>query len=67
MGLNYEELDFTSTTIGDLLLRRRRMIQFGDLDIYEVKLGEEYLGPIPKFRSAAEVRIEFTRRCSLSP
>jgi spermidine synthase len=43
MSINFEEIDFCSTSIGDLLLRRRRMIQLGDLDIYEVKLGEEFL------------------------
>jgi len=43
MSLRYEELDFRPTPIGDLMLRRRRMIQFGDLDIYEVKLGEDFL------------------------
>ncbi len=39
----YEELDFRSTPIGDLMLRRRRSIQLGGLDIYEVKLGEYFL------------------------
>ena len=43
MSLNYEELDFRQTPLGDLMLRRRRMFQFGDLDIYEVKLGEYFL------------------------
>ncbi len=43
MGLNFEELDFRSTPIGDLMLRRRRMPQFGERDIYEVKLGEHFL------------------------
>jgi spermidine synthase len=43
MSLNYEELDFRPTPIGDLMLRRRRMVQFGDRDIYEVKLGEDFL------------------------
>jgi spermidine synthase len=43
MSLNFEELDFRSTPIGDLMLRRRRMVQFGDTDIYEVKLGEDFL------------------------
>ncbi len=43
MSLNFKELDFQSTPIGDLLLRRRRMPQFPDLDIYEIKLGEEFL------------------------
>jgi spermidine synthase len=43
MSLMYEELDFRSTPIGDLMLRRRRLIQLGGLDIYEVKLGEDFL------------------------
>jgi spermidine synthase len=43
MSLNFEELDFRSTPIGDLMLRRRKLIQLGGLDIYEVKLGEDFL------------------------
>lgn len=43
MSASYEELDFRPTPLGDLMLRRRRMPQFGDLDIYEVKLGETFL------------------------
>ncbi|MEE9367729.1 MAG: hypothetical protein V3V05_02580 [Pontiella sp.] len=43
MSIFYEELDFRPTPIGDLMLRRRRMPQFGDTDIYEVKLGEDFL------------------------
>ena len=43
MSLMYEELDFRPTPIGDLMLRRRRSIQLGGLDIYEVKLGEHFL------------------------
>ncbi len=43
MNLLYEELDFRPTPIGDLMLRRRRMPQFGDTDIYEVKLAEDFL------------------------
>ncbi len=43
MSFFYEELDFRPTSIGDLMLRRRRMPQFGDRDIYEVKLGENFL------------------------
>jgi spermidine synthase len=43
MSLNYEELDFRKTPIGDLMLRRRRLIQLKGLDIYEVKLGEDFL------------------------
>ena len=43
MSWNYEELDFRPTPIGELMLRRRRMPELGDTDIYEVKLGEEFL------------------------
>ena len=43
MNSNYEELDFRPTPIGDLMLRRRRMPQFGERDIYEVKLGDDFL------------------------
>jgi len=43
MSFFYEELDFRPTPIGDLMLRRRRMPQFGDRDIYEVKLAEDFL------------------------
>ncbi|WP_372807824.1 spermidine synthase [Pontiella sp.] len=43
MGFLYEQLDFQRTPIGDLMLRRRRMPLFGDTDIYEVKLGEDFL------------------------
>lgn len=43
MSLNYEELDFRQTPLGDLMLRRRRMLQLGGREIYEVKLGEYFL------------------------
>lgn len=43
MGLNYEELDFRQTPLGDLMLRRRRLLQLGGLTIYEIKLGEYFL------------------------
>jgi spermidine synthase len=43
MSLRYEELDSRPTSLGELMLRRRRMSQFGELDIYEIKLGEAFL------------------------
>ncbi len=43
MSLNYEEIDFQQTPLGDLMLRRRRMLQLGGRDVYEVKLGEYFL------------------------
>ena len=43
MSLNYEELDFRKTPLGDLMLRRRRMFEFPGLDIHEVEPGEDFL------------------------
>ncbi len=39
----FEELDFRSTPLGDLILRRRRMVMLDDLIVYEVLLGNGYL------------------------
>ena len=38
----FEELDFQPTPMGDLMLRRRTDVELG-VDIFEVKLGEEFL------------------------
>ena len=43
MSLDFEELDFRPTPIGDLVLRRRRIPLLRDRDIYEVKLGDDFL------------------------
>lgn len=43
MGLNIEELDYRQTPIGELILRRRRLLQLGGLEVYEVKLGDYFL------------------------
>ncbi len=43
MSLFFEELAFCPTPIGDVSLRRRRIPSMGDLDIYEVKLGDDFL------------------------
>ncbi len=43
MSRSFEELDFRPTALGDLTLRRRRLPQLEDREIYEVKLGEEFL------------------------
>jgi spermidine synthase len=42
MSAYFEELDFRPTPIGVLSLRRRRQLSSG-LDIYEIKLGDEFL------------------------
>jgi spermidine synthase len=43
MSLEFEELDFQTTSIGDISLRRRRDPQLRDQLIFEVKLGDEFL------------------------
>lgn len=43
MSLMFEEIDNQATPIGDISLRRRRLPALGDRDVYEVKLGEEFL------------------------
>ena len=42
MSLNFEELDYRLTAIGWLILRRRRELSLG-VDIFEIKLGDEFL------------------------
>jgi len=43
MNRDFEELDYQKTPLGELILRRRRMLSLGGLEIYEVKLGDEFL------------------------
>jgi len=42
MSLYFEELDFRPTPMGVLSLRRRRLPST-DIDVFEIKLGDEYL------------------------
>ena len=42
MSVYFEELDFRPTPMGMLSLRRRRQLTSG-LDVYEIKLGDEFL------------------------
>ncbi|MDO9060144.1 MAG: spermidine synthase [Bradyrhizobium sp.] len=42
MSVNFEELDFRPTPMGVLSLRRRRL-PGAETDVYEIKLGDEYL------------------------
>lgn len=42
MSLYFEELDYRPTPIGALSLRRRRNLSL-DVDVFEIKLGDEYL------------------------
>ena len=43
MSLLFEEIDSQASPLGEISLRRRRIPAFGERDIYEVKLGEEFL------------------------
>ncbi len=43
MKPSFEELDYQKTLMGDLILQRRTMLSLKGRDVYEVKLGEEYL------------------------
>lgn len=43
MSLPYQEIDFRSTVMGDLILRRRRIAMLDGLEVLEVKLGEGFL------------------------
>ena len=49
MSLYFEELDFRPTPIGALSLRRRRELSLG-VDVFEIKLGDEYLMSSPAGR-----------------
>jgi spermidine synthase len=42
MSLYFEELDYRPTPIGTLSLRRRRELSLG-VDVFEIKLGDEFL------------------------
>lgn len=43
MSRDFEELDYQKTALGDLILRRRRMLSLGGIEVYEVKLGDAFL------------------------
>ncbi len=43
MSVNFQELDFQETPLGALSLRRRRIISLGELDVFEVQLGDAFL------------------------
>lgn len=43
MAKFFEELDYRQTPLGELSLRRKRVAMLGDLEVYEVMLGEAFL------------------------
>lgn len=43
MSANFEELDFRQTRLGDLILRRRRILSLDGVEVFEIKLGDSFL------------------------
>ena len=43
MSENFEELDFQQTEMGELSLRRRRILSLGGVEVFEIKLGDKFL------------------------
>ncbi len=43
MSRDFEELDFRETPLGELSLRRRRILSLGGQEVHEVKLGDAFL------------------------
>jgi len=41
--VNFEELDYRQTDLGELILRRRRALEADGRVIFEVKLNDEYI------------------------
>ena len=54
MSVYFEELDFRPTPMGALSLRRRRQLSSG-IDVYEIKLGDEFL--MSSMFTAAEIAL----------
>ena len=43
MSVFFEELDYQQTALGELILRRRRALEMGGREVFEVKLNEDFL------------------------
>jgi len=43
MTINFQELDYRQTALGELVLRRRQALALDGREIFEVKLNDEYL------------------------
>lgn len=43
MSINFQELDYQQTPLGELILRKRRALSMGGQLVYEVKLDNAFL------------------------
>ena len=43
MSIDFEELDYQETELGELSLRRRRMVSLEGREVFEIKLGDSFL------------------------
>jgi len=43
MTIDFEELDYQKTELGELILRRRRMVSLQGTEVFEIKLGDSFL------------------------
>lgn len=43
MSRDFEELDFQKTPLGEVSLRRRRILSLGGMEVFEVQLGDAFL------------------------
>ena len=64
MSAYFEELDYCPTPIGGLSLRRRRELKLG-VDVFEIKLGEEYL--MSSLFTASEIALARLGLAGLGP
>lgn len=43
MSIDFEELDYQKTELGELILRRRRLVSLEGAEVFEIKLGDSFL------------------------